>query len=70
MDKIEKLLIVLVNGLLERKGKSTMAQLNIMCRRYAGFRPFDGSDSSARDCDLGKYNWVLPQTLSIDKLSN
>ena len=36
-----------------------MAKFNLMCRRYAGFRPSDSSDPNARVADLGKYNRAL-----------
>jgi hypothetical protein len=37
-DKLEDLLLGLIRGLKERPGRLTMAELNLMCRRYGGFR--------------------------------
>ena len=69
MDKIESFLLGLVNGLLKRNGKSTMAQFNIMCRRYAGFRPCDDSDSNVTVAELCKSKFLTPIycPLSINK---
>lgn len=53
MNKIETLLVGIVNGILKRRGTSTMAELNIMCRRYAGFRPYDCSDNTTFHFDPG-----------------
>jgi hypothetical protein len=44
MKNLENLLVNLVKGLSKRKGRSTMAEFNIICRRYAGFRPCEDSD--------------------------
>jgi hypothetical protein len=38
-DKLEDLLLGLIQRLKERPNKLTMAELNLMCRRYDGFRP-------------------------------
>ncbi|KAE9366945.1 hypothetical protein N431DRAFT_495309 [Stipitochalara longipes BDJ] len=46
-DKVEKLVQGLFQKLLERPDRLTMAELNLMCRRYGGFRPRDEPDSAA-----------------------
>jgi hypothetical protein len=44
MEKLENLLMGIVNGLLKRNGRSTMAELHLMCRRFKGNRPRDEKD--------------------------
>lgn len=39
-DKVEDLLVRLVLGLLNRPDRLTMAELNLMSRRYGGYRPY------------------------------
>jgi hypothetical protein len=39
MDKDEKQLLAIFEGLARRRDASTIDELNILCRRYAGFRP-------------------------------
>ena len=39
VDKIEALLVDIVKGILKRPSGITMAEFNLMCRRFAGFRP-------------------------------
>jgi hypothetical protein len=47
-DKVEELLLGLIKRLLERPDRLTMAEMHLMCRRYAGCRPnTDKLDSSA-----------------------
>jgi hypothetical protein len=47
-DKVEDLLLGLIKRLAERSDRLTMAELNLMCRRYAGCRPYtDGPTKSA-----------------------
>jgi hypothetical protein len=46
-DKVEDLLVRLVAGLLDRPNKLTMAELNLMSRRYGGFRPYSEELGSA-----------------------
>jgi hypothetical protein len=40
-DKIERLLENMIKSITRREGGLSMAELNILCRRYEGFRPFD-----------------------------
>jgi hypothetical protein len=40
-DKIERLLDNMIKAITKREGGLSMAELNILCRRYEGFRPFD-----------------------------
>ena len=40
-DKVEKLIQGLFQNLLERPDRLTMAELNLMCRRYGGYRTLD-----------------------------
>ncbi|KAJ8058943.1 hypothetical protein OCU04_011928 [Sclerotinia nivalis] len=42
MEKMENLLLSVVNGLMERGGK--MAELTLLCRRFNGRRPIDEND--------------------------
>jgi hypothetical protein len=44
MYKTENLLIDIVKGLTNRRGKTTMAEFNLLCRRYSDFRTFAASD--------------------------
>ncbi|KAM3068348.1 hypothetical protein ACMFMF_009162 [Clarireedia jacksonii] len=44
MEKMENMLMSIVNGLLKRSGRSTMAELHLMCRRFKGNRPRDERD--------------------------
>lgn len=46
VNKTETLMVSIVKGLVKRRGRTTMAELNVMCRRYAGFRPYDGSEDA------------------------
>jgi hypothetical protein len=39
MDKENKQLLAIFNGLAKRRDASTIDELNILCRQYAGFRP-------------------------------
>ena len=39
MNKIERLFKAIVDGILERHRGLKMTEFNLMCRRYAGFRP-------------------------------
>ena len=39
VDKMEKLFKAIVDGILERQHGLKMAEFNLMCRRYTGFRP-------------------------------
>jgi len=41
LNKLEYLLCAIVHGISARAGRQRMAELNILCRRYAGFRPYD-----------------------------
>jgi hypothetical protein len=41
MKKMENLLGGIVSGLLKRNGRSTMAELHLMCRRFKGNLPRD-----------------------------
>lgn len=50
VNKTENFLIEIVKGLVKRRGKTTMAEFNLMCRRYVGVRPVDGSEVAA--CNL------------------
>jgi hypothetical protein len=48
--KMESLLVAIVNGILNRQDEATIAEFNIMCRRYTGYRPndeFDAIESSS-----------------------
>ena len=54
VNKTEVLLVGIVKGLAKRRGKTTMAELNVMCRRYAGFRPCDDLNSHF-DYDSRKF---------------
>jgi hypothetical protein len=54
VKKIEHLVVGIVQGLQKRAGKTTMAELNIMCRKYAGFRPYGGSDDATFEYEAGK----------------
>lgn len=49
LNRIEAKLVAIVKGILERQGMTTMAEFNIMCRRYAGLRPRSDSDSPNPD---------------------
>jgi hypothetical protein len=39
-DKVEDLLMRLVSGLINRPDRLTMTELNLMSRRYGGYRPY------------------------------
>lgn len=39
MNKLEVLLATIVDGILDGDDRISMAEFNLMCRRYAGFRP-------------------------------
>ena len=52
--KIENLLIEIVQGLVKRRGKTTMAEFNLMCRRYADARPVDSSKETVCDSKSSK----------------
>ena len=51
LEKLETMLIDIVKGLIKRRGRSTMAEFNLMCRRYAGFRPLDHFHAEGHDFD-------------------
>jgi hypothetical protein len=54
MCKVNNLFVNLIKGLVKRQGKSTMAGLYMMCRRYAGFRPYDGGNDATFEFEPGK----------------
>jgi hypothetical protein len=54
--KTETLMIKLVKGLVKRRGKTTMAEFNVMCRRYDGFRPYRGYGDAIFDFEPGKFH--------------
>jgi hypothetical protein len=65
MNKIEVLLAAIVDGILESKDRVTMAEFNVMCRRYAGFRPNYQLENTEADPETSKgtaliYNLVDP----------
>jgi hypothetical protein len=55
MHKTENLVVSIVKGLKNRRGKHNMAEFNIMCRRYAGFRPYEGADDATFEFAAGKF---------------
>lgn len=55
VKKTEDLVVGIVQGLVKRRGKITMAEFNMMCRRYAGFRPYDGSDDATFEFEPRKF---------------
>jgi hypothetical protein len=54
VNKTENLVLGVVIRLLKR-GKATMAELNLMCRRYAGFRPYNSPDNATFEFEPGKF---------------
>ena len=56
MYKTEDLVARIIKGLAKRRGKHTMAEFNIMCRRYAGFRPYEGADDATFEFEAGKFH--------------
>jgi hypothetical protein len=56
METTELMLIDIVLGLLKRKGTATMAEFNMMCRRYAGFRPYDEPAPEEPEVTPGMYD--------------
>lgn len=54
--KIEALFVDVVKHIITRKDTSTMAQLTILCRRYAGFRPSGCVNDDAGEAELGKFH--------------
>jgi hypothetical protein len=51
-DKVEKLVKGLFQKLIKRPDRLTIAELNLMCRRYGGLRPRDEKPDSAAGCRL------------------
>ena len=60
MQKTEDLMVRIVSGLTKRRGKHTMAEFNIMCRRYAGLRPYDGPSDTTFKFETGKQRFRSP----------
>lgn len=59
MDKEDKLLANIFNDLAIRADGSTIWELNVLCRRYAGFQPYNDSAFVARfGKDPGKVNMI------------
>ncbi|CAD6445988.1 f860a0a9-079d-4e1e-bbe1-43a05074760f [Sclerotinia trifoliorum] len=53
MEKMESLLLAVVNGLIKREGK--MAELTLLCRRFDGHRPIDENDPDWKADDFFEY---------------
>ncbi|KAF7918623.1 hypothetical protein EAE99_008817 [Botrytis elliptica] len=53
MEKMESLLLDLVSGLIQRRGK--MAELTLLCRRFNGYRPVDDNDPDWKADELFEY---------------
>ncbi|TGO22929.1 hypothetical protein BPAE_0150g00230 [Botrytis paeoniae] len=53
MEKMESLLLDLVGGLIQRRGR--MAELTLLCRRFNGYRPVDENDPDWRADELFEY---------------
>ncbi|KAF7853944.1 hypothetical protein EAF04_010610 [Stromatinia cepivora] len=53
MEKMENLLLAVVNGLIKRGGK--MAELTLLCRRFNGHRPLDENDPDWKADDFFEY---------------
>jgi hypothetical protein len=67
LNKTENLLVEIVQGLIKRQGKTTMAEFNLMCRRYAGVRPVDGCEDPV--CNP-KSSRLLELCSQVDRVSN
>ncbi|CAG8980974.1 hypothetical protein HYALB_00011082 [Hymenoscyphus albidus] len=48
MEKEDRLLTGIFVGLAKRSDKSTIQELNILCRRFAGFQPYDDKEFVAK----------------------
>ncbi|KAF7939245.1 uncharacterized protein EAE97_007325 [Botrytis byssoidea] len=53
MEKMESLLLNLVSGLIQRRGR--MAEFTLLCRRFNGYRPVDEDDPDWKADDLFEY---------------
>jgi hypothetical protein len=68
VDKIENLLVAIVGGISEREGLTTMAEFNLMCRRYAGFRP--SIPLPATEVDAKVFKSTLATSKGIQLMCN
>ncbi|KAF7887962.1 uncharacterized protein EAF01_011116 [Botrytis porri] len=53
VEKMERLLLDLVSGLMQRRGR--MAELTLLCRRFNGYRPFDENDPDWKADEVFEY---------------